>query len=68
MWNSWYPSLIFHRERKFYPLQMILREMLILNELNASDSAADMVEEAFNRDLIKYCTIMVATVPILVVS
>lgn len=67
LWNSWYPSLIFHRERKFYPLQMILREMLILNELSASDSAADMVEEAFNRDLIKYCTIMVATVPILVV-
>ena len=65
-WNGWYHSLIFHRTRELYPLQMILRELLILNEMTGSDSAADFVEEAFNRDLIKYCTIVVTTVPILI--
>ena len=66
-WNGWYHSLIFHRTRELYPLQMILRELLILNEMTGSDSAADFVEEAFNRDLIKYCTIVVTTVPILII-
>ena len=66
-WNGWYHSLIFHRTRELYPLQMILRELLILNEMSGSDSAADFVEEAFNRDLIKYCTIVVTTVPILII-
>ena len=66
-WNGLYHSLIFHRTRELYPLQMILRELLILNEMTGSDSAADFVEEAFNRDLIKYCTIVVTTVPILII-
>ena len=66
-WNGWYHSLIFHSTRELYPLQMILRELLILNEMTGSDSAADFVEEAFNRDLIKYCTIVVTTVPILII-
>ena len=66
-WNGWYHSLIFHRTRELYPLQMILRELLILNKMTGSDSAADFVEEAFNRDLIKYCTIVVTTVPILII-
>ena len=66
-WNGWYHSQIFHSTRELYPLQMILRELLILNEMTGSDSAADFVEEAFNRDLIKYCTIVVTTVPILII-
>ena len=66
-WNGWYHSLIFHRSRELYPLQMILRELLILNEMSSTDSAANLVEESYAKDLIKYCTITVTTVPILVI-
>ena len=66
-WNGWYHSLIFHRSRNLYPLQMILRELLILNEMSSMESAANLAEESYIKDLIKYCTIAVTTVPILVI-
>lgn len=31
-WNSWFPAAMFTRDRKIYPLQMILREILIENQ------------------------------------
>jgi putative aldouronate transport system permease protein len=66
-WNSWYPALLYIRDRKIYPLQMFLRELLILNENVESASGKQMVSEAYTRELVKYCTVVVSTVPILVV-
>lgn len=66
-WNNWYTSMIFHRDRSLYPLQMILREMLILNETVGSENAQEFLEEAYTRELVKYCTVVVTTVPILVI-
>lgn len=66
-WNSWYPALLYIRDRKVYPLQMFLRELLILNENVESASGKQMVTEAYTRELVKYCTVVVSTVPILVV-
>ena len=65
-WNSWYPALVFIRDRSLYPMQMILREILIANQTTSAADALQMVEEAYNRELVKYCTIVVGTVPILV--
>ena len=58
--------MVFLRDRSLYPLQLILREILILS------STSDMVTDMYvNKDLysetIKYATIIVATVPILCV-
>jgi putative aldouronate transport system permease protein len=65
-WNSWFNASIFLRDRNLYPLQLILREILIANETdNMLDSAQEMFEESLYRELIKYCTIVVATLPIL---
>jgi len=66
-WNSWYPALLYIRERKLYPLQMFLRELLILNENVESSSGKQMVSEVYTRELVKYCTVVVSTVPILIV-
>lgn len=66
-WNSWYPSLIFHRNRQYYPLQMILREMLILNEPTEQTTMSEMVDEPYTRELVKYCAIVLTTVPILAI-
>lgn len=66
-WNSWFPAAMFTRDRALYPLQMILREILIDNQMVAADSLAQAVEDTFTSELVKYCTIIVSTVPILVI-
>lgn len=67
-WNSWFPAAMFVRDRGLYPLQMILREILIQNDSTAmTDSVVAAVEESYAKELVKYCTIVVSTVPILVI-
>ena len=69
LWNSWYPALMFMRDRGNYPIQMFLREILIANQASssASASASTMVTEVYTRELVKYCTVVVSTVPIVVI-
>ena len=67
-WNAWFSALIYIRDRSKYPLQLILREIILLNntEVMAGDSASAV--DKFNiGEGIKYATIIVATVPILCV-
>ena len=66
-WNSWFSALIYIRERSKYPLQLILREIILLNntEVMAGDTSA--VDKFNVGEGIKYATIIVATVPILCV-
>jgi putative aldouronate transport system permease protein len=33
-WNSWFPAMIYLRDRPLYPLQLILREILISNDMS----------------------------------
>ena len=66
-WNSWYQSLVFQPDSKLWPLQMILRETLISNDRSATMDVTSMAEESYTRELVKYCTVIIATVPILVV-
>lgn len=66
-WNSWFQALIYIRKRELYPLQLILREMIIQGSsamtMSLSSSGDD---EAFISETIKYSTIVVATLPILI--
>lgn len=64
-WNSWFNASIFLQDRSLYPLQLILRDILIQNDssqMNRSDLENNM---AIYKDLIKYCTTVIATLPIL---
>ncbi|WP_187274036.1 carbohydrate ABC transporter permease [Paenibacillus sp. N3.4] len=65
-WNSWFNAMIFLQDRSLYPLQLVLREILLQGEassnLGASDGASAMLSAT-----LKYATIIVATVPILLV-
>ena len=65
-WNAWFNASIYLRERSKYPLQIILREILLLNDNRDAATAADNMDNTFlARELVKYCTIIVATLPIL---
>lgn len=65
-WNAWFDAMLFIRDRGLYPLQIILREILISNSTDSmiSGSAGDV--EAIGES-IKYATIVVSTAPILCV-
>ncbi len=66
-WNSWFGALLYIRDRTKYPLQIILREILLLNSTENMAGDASAVDKYNIGEGIKYATIIVATVPILLV-
>ena len=73
-WNMWFEPMIFLTERKLYPIQSILREILIDNSTVAAAGAGGNTvkimrdaESSALQTLIKYANIIVTTVPILCV-
>ena len=65
-WNAWFDAAIYLRDRAKYPLQLILREILIYNSTDVM-TAGDGGDMQAIAESIKYATIMVATIPILCV-
>jgi putative aldouronate transport system permease protein len=66
-WNSWFHALIYIRDRDMFPLQMVLREILIVNSTESMTLNADFADKESVGETIQYATIVVATVPILAV-
>ncbi len=66
-WNSWFNALLYIRTRSKYPLQLVLREILLINDTSQMTSGASGADRFSLSESIKYATIVVATVPILVV-
>lgn len=66
-WNGWFWASTILRDREMYPLQVILREILLQNStsnMTGGTGAGDVESVAAT---VKYATIVVATVPILCV-
>ena len=61
-WNGWFNAMLFLKKREMYPLQLILREILIVSDLSSSSSGD---EAFFMSETIQFATIVVATVPVL---
>lgn len=66
-WNSWYPASIYLTGRRdLWPLQMIMREVLVQNDSAKVMSGADAAAQAdMTSNLVKYCTTIVGTLPVL---
>ena len=65
--NSWFWASAILRNREMYPLQIILREILLSNDTSSMTAGASATDTEAIGMTIKYATIMVATVPILCV-
>jgi putative aldouronate transport system permease protein len=65
-WNAWFNSSLFIQSPTRYPLQLVLRNILLLNQntefyaASSGDSASALIAE-----IIKYALIVVSTAPIL---
>jgi len=64
-WNSWFFATIFLQDRELFPLQLILREILISNDTSSMSVSVGSGDKMSIGETIKYATIIVATVPIL---
>lgn len=64
-WNSWFGAMLYIRDRKLYPLQLILREILIFSSTDDMMTSLGIKKGKDMSEIIKYATIMVATIPIL---
>ncbi|TYP78159.1 carbohydrate ABC transporter permease [Paenibacillus methanolicus] len=64
-WNGWFYASIFIKSRELFPLQLVLREILIANSTDSMAAGASASDRFQIGETIKYATIMVATVPIL---
>ncbi|OPA76957.1 sugar ABC transporter permease [Paenibacillus selenitireducens] len=68
-WNAYFDALIFLRSPDLFPLQIILRNILILSSVDPSMMAnVDQVQAQQGlRELLKYSLIVVASAPILII-
>ena len=66
-WNSYFDAMIYLKNQTLVPLQIVLRDILILNQVDytmISDASAIAAQRGLT-DLLKYSTIVVASLPVL---
>lgn len=66
-WNGWFQASIYVKDRSKYPLQLVLREILINNDTSSMSMGSGVAQEASIGETIKYAVIVVTTLPILCV-
>ncbi len=67
-WNGYFDALIYLKSSELQPLQLVLRNILILNTTSGgSMDAAAMAQRRQLADLLKYCLVVVGSVPVLLI-
>ena len=66
-WNSWFNASIYLQDSKKFPLQLVLRNILVLSQMGNMAAEVEAVEMTQFVELVKYALIVVASLPILVV-
>ena len=67
IWNSYFDAFIYLSDKSRFPLQVVLRNILILNQLDMSAVAdlRDMASRQGMSNLLKYAVIVVSSAPLL---
>lgn len=72
-WNNYYSALLYIQDKQLYPLQLVLRSILITNELALSniemadtDTISYLLYKAHMADGMKYAIIFIASAPLLI--
>lgn len=68
-WNSYFGALMYLRTQSKFPLQLVLRQILVMNSFDLSEMTAGMVENMIERqylaNLLKYSVIIVSSAPVM---
>lgn len=67
-WNTYFNALIYITDRNLYPIQLVLRDILLSNNTDSMSTGVNEHEAGLAiSETIKYATIIVTTLPILVI-
>lgn len=69
LWNTYFSAFIYLRSQSRWPLQLVLRQILIMQQLLADDpnSTGEISDAFFQRtELVKYALVIIASLPMLV--
>ncbi|MER2262503.1 MAG: carbohydrate ABC transporter permease [Psychrobacillus sp.] len=71
LWNQYFNALIYLSDREKYPLQLILREILVVNQAQLGEGSGEQTESLIQQvrtgGLIKYAVIIISSLPLLIV-
>ena len=64
-WNEYFNALIYLKDTALYPLQLVIRDILVMNQkasasVSAASSAVQIAEQ------VKYAVILISTVPVMI--
>ncbi|RJX39177.1 carbohydrate ABC transporter permease [Paenibacillus pinisoli] len=66
-WNSFFPALIYLRDEALHPLQLVLREILMISASSAIEGGSVGLEkQILLSESIKFAVIIVSTLPVLI--
>ncbi|GMK38613.1 sugar ABC transporter permease [Paenibacillus sp. CCS19] len=67
-WNAYFDALIYQKSQSLFPLQLVLRNILILNsDAGNTTDLQQMLARQGMKDLMKYSLIVVASLPVLII-
>ncbi len=68
-WNAYFKALIYLHDAKLYPLQIYLREILVMNSVDTEMISDPSLQEEMQgmADLLKYSLIVVSSAPIMMI-
>ena len=72
-WNSYFNEMIFLSDRAKIPLQVVLRELIIITQMNTDNAVVNNTEAKTAAEMqqlagvIKYSVMIVSTLPIIIV-
>lgn len=70
LWNSYFNPMIYINSEDKYPLQLVLRRILLMSQVNLNSSSVDPQVIAKNRylsEMLKYGTIIISTLPLMII-
>lgn len=68
LWNSYFPALMFLMDNDKMPLQVILRDLIIVNQISGMTGDVEEMERRMKlAEQLKYGIILVATLPMLII-
>ena len=70
LWNSYFVPMIYLDSQEKYPLQLVLRRILLLSQINLNQTNIDpemIRRNQYLGEMLKYGTIIVSTLPLMIV-
>jgi len=64
-WNSYFNAMIFLQNEALYPLQLVLKEILIASESTVGGSGETILQQFRLANQLKYVSVIVSSVPVL---